>query len=59
MMLPGGVVRVVWPDHGVHEAGILRQCVGMVVTDNMSSQRARVLRKRGVETVIRGRVCGG
>lgn len=28
-----GVVRAVGPDYGVQEARILRQCLGMVVTD--------------------------
>ena len=55
-MLLGGVVRAVGPDHGVQKAGILRQCVGMVVTDTMSSQRARVLRKRRIMIVVKG--CG-
>ena len=52
----GGVVRAVGPDHGVQKAGILRQWVGMVVTDTMSSQRARVLRKSRVMIAERG--CG-
>ena len=55
-MLLGGVVRAVGPDRGVQKAGILRQCVGMVVTNTMSSQRARVLRKRRVMIVVKG--CG-
>lgn len=49
MMLLGGVVRAVQPDHGVQEAGILWQCVDMVVTDSsIGSQGARVLLKRQV-----------
>ena len=55
-MLPGSVVRAVGPDHEVRKAGILLQCVGTVVSDTISSQGARLLRKRRVEIVMRG--CG-
>ena len=54
MLLAG--VPAVGPDHGVQEAKILQQCIGMVVTGTMSSQGARVLQKRRVEIAMRG--CG-
>ena len=45
------------PDHGAQKAGILRQCVGLVlVTDTMSLQGARVSRERQVKIAVKG--CG-
>ena len=55
-MLLGGVIPAVGPDHEVRKAGILRQCVGTVVSDTISSQGARLSRKRRRKIATRG--CG-
>jgi hypothetical protein len=52
MTFLGGVVRAVWPDHGVQEAGILWQRIGMVVTDTRGSQESERVRKCRVENAM-------